>query len=117
MKGLGYDSSSLSSRSATFALLKKLCAGQEEFEAVTGLLFKPNSQISGAAWGSHDLDVMKERNDILQSFQATAMEILAQTPSSVVEKPTHEIWIPGWSRSENRHWKCCPIGVYHANSV
>ncbi|KDR85290.1 hypothetical protein GALMADRAFT_234064 [Galerina marginata CBS 339.88] len=112
MRGLGYDSSTLSSRSAVLALLKKLCAGHEGFEPMIALVFMSHFQAVGT-WDSRDLDVMKVRNDILQSHRGTTVDIMAPVGGSTSKEATSTISIPGWSRLEANHWKTCPIGVYH----
>ncbi|KAF8973866.1 Las1-like-domain-containing protein [Flammula alnicola] len=112
MKGLGYDPSLMSSQSAYVIQVLNLTSGQGEFEAITALLLRPPSQIPKTAWDPNDLDVMKERHDLLQAYQLSTAEALPDK-RVLVQNPAHDISAPGWrTLEENKDWQCCPIGVY-----
>ncbi|KIM47925.1 hypothetical protein M413DRAFT_7067 [Hebeloma cylindrosporum] len=114
MKGLGYDSSAPSQKTAAFDLLKRLCNGLEEMEAVTLLLSTGSSKIP-QTWGPLDLDMMKKRHEQLQSHLYTDEKNSTQ-PDELIAQPAKDVPISGWCiLVENRSWKSCPVGIYNEN--
>ncbi|KAF8203715.1 Las1-like-domain-containing protein [Pholiota molesta] len=108
MKGLGYNCSALSNQSPAFALLQCLTSGQKEFETIKELLLKPSSAVLKTAWDPCDLDVMKERQALLQSYQTPSPE---HTTSISPQNTACDISIPGWRTLRN--WRPSPIDLPH----
>jgi ribosomal biogenesis protein LAS1 len=152
LRGLGYDPSPLPQKAAyvlsifllfsqslnivcsAFDLLRRLCTGLEEMEAMNILLSKESSNWSKTVsyypevstsffvsnpsrkWNPCDLDMMEKRHEQLRSFLHSLGEINSRHPDETMAEPAQDIAIPGWCiLVENRGWKSCPIGIYNEN--
>ncbi|KAF8912949.1 Las1-like-domain-containing protein [Gymnopilus junonius] len=114
VKSFSHGTIPSSNQSIASVLLRKICTNETEFETMTLLLSKANTETSEFAWDPHHLDVMIQRNDTLQSYQSTTIEA-AQTST---KKISDETSIPGWSMLEEKgQWQCCPIGVYNRSVI
>ncbi|KAF9475637.1 Las1-domain-containing protein [Pholiota conissans] len=113
VKGLRYDSATLSSQSFPFVLLRCLAPGPREFETISGLL-KLQSMSARTVWSPRHLDVMQERQTLLQSYQIPTRPASQNTVSVTTNTSiSREISALGWRiLQEQKGWKCCPIGVY-----
>ncbi|KAH9486690.1 Pre-rRNA-processing protein las1 [Psilocybe cubensis] len=111
MKGLGHEVADLPSRSAIVTLLKKISAGQRELEMMTQLIInRPKASVM--VWKPDDLEVMKERHNILQSYESFQATSNSTEPAATTSQ---QISIPGWHAMDENAWRPCPIGVYKEN--
>ncbi|KAF9524079.1 Las1-like-domain-containing protein [Crepidotus variabilis] len=95
LKGLftsAIDSSPPNTRSAPMTLLKALTAGYEqEYETLTTLLLRPQSQYAiSETWSSDDLEIMQQRHKALQqTFQNQRLSSSTLSNQENQEKPIH----------------------------